>query len=66
MARIPEKADLIENPISGAPGYVIENVYVMAGVPTIFQSMLKTVLPNLKKDPLHYHFQLNYIKVKVI
>ena len=49
MARIPEKADLIENPISGAPGYVIENVYVMAGVPTIFQSTLKTVLPNLKK-----------------
>ena len=49
MARIPEKADLIENPISGAPGYIIENVYVMAGVPTIFQSMLKTVLPNLKK-----------------
>ena len=41
--------ELIENPISGAPGYVIENVYVMAGVPTIFQSMLKTVLPNLKK-----------------
>ncbi len=49
MARIPEKADLIENLISGAPGYIIENVYVMAGVPKIFQSMLKTVLPNLKK-----------------
>ena len=49
MARIPEKADLIENRISGAPGYIIENVYVMAGVPKIFQSMLQTVLPNLKK-----------------
>ena len=49
MARIPEKADLIENLISGAPGYIIENVYVMAGVPKIFQSMLQTVLPNLKK-----------------
>ena len=49
MARIPEKADLIENIISGAPGYIIENVYVMAGVPRIFQSMLQTVLPNLKK-----------------
>ena len=49
MARIPEKADLIENLISGAPGYIIENVYVMAGVPKIFQSMLNTVLPNLKK-----------------
>ena len=49
MARIPEKADLIENLISAAPGYIIENVYVMAGVPRIFQSMLQTVLPNLKK-----------------
>ena len=49
MARIPEKADLIENLISGAPGYIIENVYVMAGVPKIFQAMLQTVLPNLKK-----------------
>ena len=49
MARIPEKADLIENLISGAPGYIIENVYVMAGVPRIFQSMLQTVLPNLEK-----------------
>ena len=49
MARIPEKADLIENLISGAPGYIIENVYVMAGVPRIFKSMLQTVLPNLKK-----------------
>ena len=49
MARIPEKADLIENLISGAPGYIIENVYVMAGVPKIFLAMLQTVLPNLKK-----------------
>ena len=49
MARIPETAELIDNPISAAPGYVIENVYVMAGVPKIFQSMLKTVTPKLVK-----------------
>ena len=49
MARIPETAELIDNPISAAPGYVIENVYVMAGVPKIFQSMLKTVIPKLEK-----------------
>ena len=49
MARIPETAELIFNPISAAPGYVIENVYVMAGVPKIFQSMLKTVTPKLEK-----------------
>ena len=51
MARIPETAELIDNPISAAPGYVIENVYVMAGVPKIFQSMLKTVIPKLEKGP---------------
>ena len=49
MARIPETAELIDNPISAAPGYVIENVYVMAGVPKIFQSMLKTVIQKLEK-----------------
>ena len=40
MARIPDGARLIKNSISGAPGFQIENVYVMAGVPLIFQSMV--------------------------
>src|SRR5262249_45698196 len=35
MAIVPQGADLIPNPVSGAPGFVIENVYVMAGVPRI-------------------------------
>lgn len=39
MAEIPEGATLIHNPVSGAPGFKIENVYVMAGVPSIFQAM---------------------------
>ncbi len=39
MAEIPEGAKLIYNPVSAAPGYIIENVYVMAGVPSIFQAM---------------------------
>ena len=47
MARIPDGADLIENPVSTAPGFTIENVHVMAGVPTIFQAMVATVLPKL-------------------
>ncbi len=47
MARIPVGAILIENPISAAPGFTIENVHVMAGVPSIFKAMLETVLPNL-------------------
>ena len=47
MARIPEKATLIDNPISKAPGFTIQNVHVMAGVPSIFQAMLASVLPSL-------------------
>ena len=48
MARIPEGAELIENPISGAPGFKIENVFVMAGVPSIFQSMVDLTLANMR------------------
>ncbi len=47
MARIPDGATLIDNPISAAPGFTIENVHVMAGVPSIFQAMLASVLPKL-------------------
>ena len=47
MARIPAGADLIPNPVSGAPGFRIENVYVMAGVPRINQAMLDAVLDSL-------------------
>jgi molybdenum cofactor synthesis domain-containing protein len=47
MARIPHGAELIENPISRAPGFRIGNVVVMAGVPAIMQAMLDNVLPTL-------------------
>jgi molybdenum cofactor synthesis domain-containing protein len=47
MARIPAGAELIENPISRAPGFRIGNVIVMAGVPTIMQAMLDNVAPTL-------------------
>lgn len=47
MARIPDGAVLIDNPISSAPGFTLENVHVMAGVPTIFQTMVASVLPTL-------------------
>lgn len=47
MARIPDGASLIENPISAAPGFTIGNVHVMAGVPTIFEAMLAGLLPTL-------------------
>jgi molybdenum cofactor synthesis domain-containing protein len=48
MARIPEGAGLIENPISKAPGFVIGNVIVMAGVPNIMRAMLELVTPQLR------------------
>lgn len=48
MARIPQGADLIENVISKAPGFMIGNVIVMAGVPAIMEAMLRAVTPRLK------------------
>lgn len=47
MARIPDGALLIENPVSIAPGFSLHNVHVMAGVPSIFQAMVASVLPTL-------------------
>ena len=49
MARIPDGAALIANSVSGAPGFILQNVYVMAGVPRIMQAMLDAVsaaIPN--------------------
>lgn len=48
MARTPEGATLIPNPVSVAPGFIIQNVHVMAGVPAIFQAMLDNVIPTLQ------------------
>ncbi len=47
MARIPQGAELVTNTVSGAPGFWIGNVIVMAGVPSIMQAMLDTVTPKL-------------------
>lgn len=47
MARIPDGADLIENPVSAAPGFTLRNVHVMAGVPNIFTAMLESLMPRL-------------------
>ncbi len=43
MARIPDGAVLIDNPVSGAPGFRLENVFVMAGVPQVFAAMIEHV-----------------------
>lgn len=48
MANIPQGADLIDNPVSHAPGFVIGNVHVMAGVPKIMQAMFDGIRHGLK------------------
>jgi len=48
MARIPVGADLIENPVSKAPGFRIGNVIVMAGVPSVMQAMLDNAAKNVR------------------
>ena len=47
MARIPDGAVLIDNPVSIAPGFSLGNVHVMAGVPRIFEAMLAGVLSGI-------------------
>jgi molybdenum cofactor synthesis domain-containing protein len=48
MARIPDGAELVVNPVSKAPGFWIGNVITMAGVPSIMRAMLDQVVPQLK------------------
>ncbi len=52
MAETPEGAELIDNPVSVAPGFIVENVHVMAGVPKIMQAMLDMVKPRLEGGAL--------------
>lgn len=48
MCRIPKGAELVVNQISAAPGFMIGNVIVMAGVPRIMQAMLANVIDRLE------------------
>lgn len=47
MAYVPSKSKLLDNPVSSAPGFIIENVIVMAGVPKIMQAMFQAAKKNL-------------------
>lgn len=51
MAEVPEGAELIDNPISAAPGFRIGNVHVFAGVPRIMQAMFEGIRHSLKGGP---------------
>lgn len=48
MAMVPQGAKLIPNPVSAAPGFIMDNVYVMAGVPRIMRPMMDHVLDEIK------------------
>lgn len=48
MAMTPKGAELIDNPVSRAPGFKVENVYVLAGVPLIARAMFDSVKASLK------------------
>ena len=49
MAKMPSGVDLIYNPLTVAPGFKIENVFVLPGVPEIMQKMFLQILENIKK-----------------
>jgi len=51
MARVPEGATLVDNPVSAASGFQIGNVFVMAGVPAIMRAMFDNVAPTLTTGP---------------
>lgn len=43
MARLPQGATMVENPISRAPGFQLENVFVLAGIPAVAQAMFESL-----------------------
>jgi molybdenum cofactor synthesis domain-containing protein len=49
MARIPRGAALIENPVSNAPGFRLDNVFVFAGIPSIARAMFANAIPLLTR-----------------
>ena len=59
MAYMPEGATLITNPVSKAPGFRLENVMVLAGVPKIMQAMFESVAPSLKGGALLRSIEIN-------
>ncbi len=61
MARIPQGASLIDNPVSKAPGFQMGNVFVMAGVPKIMNAMMddvaKRLTPGVPMQSRHVEFR---------
>lgn len=51
MAKMPQHAKLILNPLTAAPGFVLKNIYVLPGVPEIMQKMFLKLLESIEKGP---------------
>jgi molybdenum cofactor synthesis domain-containing protein len=60
MARVPQGASLIDNPVSKAPGFQIGNVFVMAGVPKIMNAMMEDVAKRLTRGVLMQSRQVEF------
>ena len=58
MAYMPSGVTIIHNQASAAPGFQIENVFVMAGIPAIMQSMMENVLTTLEHGAPLYHQEI--------
>lgn len=58
MARIPHGAKIVQNPVSGAPGFQMENVFTLAGVPQIARAMLEDIGPRLEGGARVFKVQL--------
>lgn len=62
MANTPKEATLIPNKISSAPGFCVENVYVMAGVPKIMQVMFEALVPSLQEGAIVHSVEISVRK----
>jgi molybdenum cofactor synthesis domain-containing protein len=49
-ALLPAGARPIENPLGGAPGFVLQNVYVLPGLPSEMKAMFRTIVPELATE----------------
>ena len=67
MAWLPSNSNLILNPASGAPGFYVENVFCLPGVPSILESMLPDLVNKIiGGDPVLSHtISLNTIESEI-
>jgi len=64
MARMPAGSQLIHNPSSAAPGFKIQNVLSLPGVPLILKSMMENLKKYLTKGPPIYNISINLLTVE--